>query len=225
MGDDDTSQPGRGLTGFLNSPANWTGLGLASAAVAAPLLGWLPAAWWLAPAGYGLGFVAAGWCFGFPRAASGDWQALESAPADQPDAAALRAAVERIASVATDNPGQRLSPPLQSRVLLLCDQLRELCTQLERSDRALAPEDAFHARQLVLAYLPQALRTYTALDPHAARTQRLDNGRTAQETLAATLDDLSAKAGELAAALRAGDTEAFVNHARFLQEKFGSRKT
>lgn len=223
MSDIEGAAPAGALARFFNSAANWTGLATASAALAVPVLGWLPTAWWLAPLGYGLGFAAAGWCFGFPGRGAQGWQALEAAPADLPSPQALRAALERIAALAQENPGERLAPPIQSRVLLLCEQLRALCTQMERSDRTLAPEDAYHARQIVLGYLPEALRTYAALEPQAARTRRLDNGRTAQETLAATLDDLTAKARELTEALRNGDTQAFLNHAKFLEQKFGSQ--
>lgn len=213
--------PGRGLARFLNSPANWTGLATATAALAVPVLGWLPAAWWLAPLGYGLGFAAAGWFIGFPARDPQGWGALQARGDGLPDPQAMRAALERIASLAQTNPGGRLPDSIQARVLLLCEQLRALCTQMESGDRALSPEDAYHARQLVLGYLPEALRTFTALDPQAARTRRLDNGRTAQDTLAATLDDLGAKTRLLTETLRAGDAEAFLSHARFLKEKFG----
>ncbi len=51
-------------------------------------------------------------------------------------------------------------------------------------------------------------------------TKRLANGHTAQETFAATLDELNAKVVQLSEDLATQDAQAFLNHSQFLQDKF-----
>jgi hypothetical protein len=48
----------------------------------------------------------------------------------------------------------------------------------------------------------------------------LANGRTAQATFDATLDDLGRKVAQLGEDLAAQDAQAFLNHSQFLQDKF-----
>ncbi len=48
----------------------------------------------------------------------------------------------------------------------------------------------------------------------------LSNGRTAEDTFKLTVDDLSAKVLQLHEDLASQDAQAFLNHSKFLQEKF-----
>lgn len=79
---------------------------------------------------------------------------------------------------------------------------------------------SFHARHIALTYLPDALRTYLSIPQQFAMSKRLTNGRTAQETFTATLDDLQHKVTQLSEDLATQDAQAFLNHSQFLQEKF-----
>lgn len=212
------------LLHFLQSSANWCGLGLAS--VALVLSGVGLAQWgsaWLAALGYGAGFAIGGLWLGFPKLSANPWDELVFE--DDGDArATMGNALHAVRQLAERNPGGRLPASLQAEVLKLCQQLANLLDQWERSKGKLSFEEGFHARHIALSYLPDALKTYLSIPPAYASTRLLGNGKTAQDTLRATLDDLSSKVGQLTDDLAAQDAQAFLNHSRFLHEKF-SRKT
>jgi hypothetical protein len=205
---------------FLQSPANWSGIALATAplawqALATPLWG----GWLLAPLGYAVGFGIAGLWFGFPRLRGTAWDALEFD--DQGDARqAMEQALSAVRGLVKHNPEDRLSPGLQARVLALCEQLQQLLAQWDRSKGQLSLEDSFQARHIVLRYLPDALRSYLSIPPRYARTRVLENGRTAEDSFKEAVDDLSGKVLQLTEDLARQDAEAFLNHSRFLAEKF-----
>lgn len=210
------------LAALLHSPANWSGLVLATLALVPQALG-LPlwGGWLLPPLGYAVGFATAGLWFGWPRLRARPWDELEFE--DEGDArAAMDHALEAVRGLVSFNPEDRLSPSLQARVLELCAQLRHLLQQWDRSRGTLSLEETFHARHIVLRYLPEALKTYLSIPPRFARSKVLANGRTAEETFRATVDDLSAKVLQLTEDLASQDAEAFLNHSRFLREKFRS---
>lgn len=210
------------LAALLQSPANWSGLALATLSLAPQAIG-IPlwGGWMLPPLGYAIGFTVAGLWLGFPRLRAQPWDDLEFK--DEGDArAAMDHALESVRSLVNFNPDDRLSPSLQARVLELCDQLRMLLAQWDRSRGHLSLEETFHARHIVLKYLPDALKTYLSIPPRYARTRQLANGRTAEETFRQAVDDLSGKVIQLTEDLASQDAEAFLNHSRFLQEKFRS---
>jgi hypothetical protein len=209
------------LNRLLQSPSNWAGLALATVGLAPQALGWpLAGGWLLPPLGYAVGFAAAGLWFGWPRLKPGAWD-QELTFEDQGDArTAMRTALDAVRRLVQHNPDDRLPASLQTRLLELCGQLRNLLEQWERSRGALSLEESFLARHIVLRYLPEAIKTYLSIPPRFAQTKLLANGRTAEDTLRATVDDLSAKVLQLTEDLALQDAEAFLNHSKFLEEKF-----
>jgi hypothetical protein len=209
------------LANLLQSPSNWSGLALATVALAPQALGWpLWGGWVLPPLGYAVGFAAAGLWFGWPKLRAGGWEeALEFE--DQGDARlAMASALEAVQRLVSYNPEDRLSANLQARLLELCTQLHNLLQQWDRSKGALSLEENFLARHIVLRYLPDAIKTYLSIPPRFARSKVLANGKTAEDTLRATVEDLSAKVLQLTEDLAAQDAEAFLSHSRFLEQKF-----
>ncbi len=210
----------RRITNFLQSPANWGGMWLATLALILSSLGltqWGGTA--LAVLGYGAGFGVAGLWFGFPKWSGNPWDALEFE--DQGDArTSMVNALHAVQQLVDYNPQNRLPASLQSKVLELCKQLNQLLDQWERSKGQLSLEESFHARHIALSYLPDALKTYLSIPKEFAMTKRLSNGHTAQETFVATLDELSQKVGQLGEDLASQDAQAFLNHSQFLQDKF-----
>ncbi|OGB28801.1 MAG: hypothetical protein A3F78_07210 [Burkholderiales bacterium RIFCSPLOWO2_12_FULL_61_40] len=208
------------ISSFLQSPANWGGLGLSTVALVLSSLGlaqWGGGA--LALLGYAAGFGVAGMWFGFPQLTGNRWDALEFE--DQGDTrTSMLTALNAVRQLVDDNPQGRLPAELQSKVLNLCQQLAQLLDQWERSKGQLSLEESFHARHIALRYLPDALKTYLSIPQQFAMAKRLANGRTAQDTFAATLDDLNAKVTQLSEDLATQDAQAFLNHSQFLQEKF-----
>lgn len=214
----------RRLAALLNSPAQWSGLAVATAVVLASAFGVrLPGGWLAVVLGYGLGFGVAGWWFGFSFRRAGRWGALTS-PSCQAADLTLPESVDRLRHLLEANPDTRLSPCLQARALQLCEQLADLAGRLEARPHQLSADDAFHAKRIVTSYLPEALRSYLAIDPRAARSLRLGNGLTAEATLAQSLDELAGEARRLQEALTAQDSEDLLSQARFLQDKFGTRR-
>ena len=207
---------------FLQSPANWCGLALAIAALVLKALGLaLWGHWVLVPLGYAAGFAAGGLWMGFPKFGVQPWDELEFE--DQGDARqAMDRALAAVRQLVSYNPENRLSASLQARVLELCSQLANLLAQWERSKGHLSLEESFHARHIALSYLPDALKTYLSIPPRYAQTRVLANGRTAEDTFKASLEELSAKVTQLTEDLASQDADAFLNHSRFLQAKFSA---
>lgn len=205
---------------FLQSPANWGGMALATLALAPQALGiTLWGGWALAPLGYAAGFATAGLWFGYPSWTAQPWDNLEFE--DQGDAReAMSHALDAVHGLVKFNPEDRLSPSLQARALELCVQLQTLLAQWERSKGTLSLEEGFQARHIAISYLPDALKTYLSIPPKFARTRLLANGQTAEDTFRVTLDDLSNKVVQLTEDLAAQDAEAFLSHSRFLHDKF-----
>ncbi|MES2946238.1 MAG: hypothetical protein V4772_25490 [Pseudomonadota bacterium] len=207
---------------FLQSPANWLGMALATLAL---LLG----AWGLGAAvslalaamGYGAGFGIGGLWWGWPQLAVNPWDEL--AFEDDGDTRSnMVNALGAVRQLVNYNPDDRLPASLQSKALELCQQLGALLEQWERSKGQLSLEESFHARHIALTYLPDALKTYLSIPQKFATTQILANGKTAQATFSATLEDLSHKVNQLAEDLAAQDAQAFLSHSQFLKEKFGA---
>ena len=209
---------------ILTSPANWCGLALAAVPLvlkAAQMLG--PMAFVLALAGYAAGFFVGGSLFGFPRLGTRAWDA-DLTFFDTGDVRrSIETAIEGIRALVQSNPDERLSAALRTRVLDVCQKLEALLAQWESTKGALSLEEEFHARHIALSYLPDALKGYLAIPKSFAAERVLENGRTAHDTLALTLDELSGKVGQLQDDLAGQDAQAFLSHSRFIDNKFASR--
>ena len=208
------------LTRFVQSSANWCGLGLATLALVGSALGLTQ---WggllLAALGYGAGFAVGGVWLGWPKLTGNAWDELEFT--DVGDArTSMSEALGSVRQLVNYNPENRLPASLQTKVLELCKQLAALLDQWERSKGHLSLEESFHARHIALSYLPDALKTYLSIPKEFAASKQLANGMTAQDTFRATLDDLSHKVSELTEDLASQDAQAFLNHSQFLKDKF-----
>jgi hypothetical protein len=206
---------------FLQSPANWCGVGMATLMLVMHGAG-LIGAWWLpmVAAGYATGFgVGVAW-MGWPRMPADPWDELEFR--DEGDARlALERALSAIRKLVEENPDDRLSEALRQKVLLVCDRMEGLLQHWERSKGSLSLEESFHARHIALEYLPDALRGYLSIPAKFAQTRQLANGKTAEQTFSHTLDELAQKTDELTEDLASQDADAFLSHSRFLNAKFG----
>ena len=206
---------------FFNSPANWCGLSLAIGTLILKGIG-LIGSWTLVlpVAGYLVGFVAAGLLLGWPALRQDPLEALRFNEALGEGKEAMLTALAGVRSVTQLNPDNRLSGDLKNRILQLCDAMENLVEQWERSRGKLSLEETFHAQNLAMEYLPDALRSYLSIPPQYARSKKLQNGQTAQETFEATLSDLASKVSELTNDLAEQDAEAFLVHSQFLSKKF-----
>ncbi len=210
----------RKLGRVLQSGANWCGLGLATVAMVGSGLGltaWGGVA--LAALGYGAGFGIGGMWLGFPKLKGNPWDELEFEDAGDARTSMVNA-LTSVRQLVDYNPDARLPASLQTKVLELVQQLSELLDQWERSKGHLSLEESFHARHIALSYLPDALKTYLSIPKQFAATKVLSNGQTAQDTFRATLEDLSVKVSQLTDDLASQDAQAFLNHSKFLQDKF-----
>ena len=84
-------------------------------------------------------------------------------------------------------------------------------------------KDSFHARYIALRYLPDALKSFWSIPAQFATTRPLENGLTADATLGKKVDELGQKVRQLNDALAAHDAQAFLDHSRFLSDKFGTK--
>ncbi len=208
---------------FLQSPANWCGLGLGTVALVLSgggvAAGGALGAAGLAALGYGAGFGVGGLWLGFPKLRGQAWDEL--AFEDDGDArTSMLNALSAVKQLVQHNPDGRLSGALQTRVLELCQQLTNLLDQWDRSKGQLSLQEGFHARHIALRYLPDALKTYLSIPKAFATIKLLSNGKTAEETFKLTLADLSGKVLQLTDDLASQDAQAFLNHSQFLQQKF-----
>jgi hypothetical protein len=209
---------------FLQSPANWCGLGMGAVGLllsgsGLALAGGALGAAGLAALGYGAGFGVGGLWLGFPKLGGNPWDELDFE--DQGDASTTMAnAISSVRQLVNYNPDNRLPGSLQTRVLEVCQQLANLLDQWERSKGKLSLEESFHARHIALSYLPDALKTYLSIPKQFATTKLLANGKTAEETFKLTLEDLDTKVRQLTDDLASQDAQAFLNHSQFLHEKF-----
>jgi hypothetical protein len=212
------------LLRILLSPANWVGLGIATAVLVLKVLGLVGIAWQpLAVLGYAAGFIAGGLWLGFPKLAGPMWEdALEFT--DEGDAReAMSRALSGVRGLVQYNPENRLPASLQASALELCKSLEALLAQWERSKGALSLQEGFHARHIAISYLPDALKAYLSIPAQYASTRVLQDGKTAQDIFRDTLAELEGKVKQLADDLASQDAHAFLVHSRFLHDKFGNR--
>lgn len=206
---------------YLESPANWFAMACAGLAALLLVSGLVDPGPWLASlmivGAYGLGFGAGCLMFGFDGAAAD--QSANQAGAIGDGRHRMVASIAGVRRVIADNPGKRLKRPLREQLKALCDDVDALVRLLDEHRGALSPEQAFRAEQIATRYLPDALRTFLAIPKSFATTEKLDNGRTALETLAAALVDLSAQTRSLKAELVREGARDLVNQAAFLEQK------
>ena len=114
------------ISNFLQSPANWGGIGLSTLALVLSSLGLTQVgAGALAVLGYAAGFGVGGMWFGFPNFSGTPWDALKFE--DQGDArTSMLTALNAVRQLVDHNPQNRLPASLQAKVLELCKQLNSL---------------------------------------------------------------------------------------------------
>jgi hypothetical protein len=209
------------LTRVLFSPANWLGLGFAVGSIALIGLGFVSTRYLaLGLLAYGVGFVVGGAWFGWPQLRGPDWRDITFSDNENTREAAARA-LAGIRRLVGTNPGRRLSAATGIKLARLCDSIEAMLAQWDSAKQGLSLEDTFHARHIALRYLPEALQRFWAIPPQLAQTKALANGLTADATLGQTVDELSQKVHQLSEALAAHDTQAFLDHSKFLSDKFG----
>ena len=211
------------LANFLASPANLTGLGLASLALLARLTGIIDAFWLLIVAGsYGLGWQIGRLAF------SRDRNGLEYREARVSRVA--RGAVERedldeslnrVMRMVTENRGGLFDSALQRAITELCARIRSLIERMEASAGFISSEDAYSAKRIALDYLPGLIESFMAIPRDFAVKKALADGKTARELLHENLAVLQRKAAEMSDDLAAQDARSFLDHARFLRDQFG----
>jgi phage shock protein PspC (stress-responsive transcriptional regulator) len=81
----------------------------------------------------------------------------------------------------------------------------------------------FEVRKIAFEYLPDTLNQYLQLPPSMAKSQRLNSGKTAEETLNEQLSLLDAALHDLAKSLFEKDAGGLLVHGRFLKEKFAEQ--
>jgi hypothetical protein len=209
------------LTRVLFSPANWLGLGFAAASIALIGLGFVSTRYLaLGLLAYGVGYVVGGAWFGWPQLQGPDWREISFGDDENTREAAARA-LAGIRRLVDANPGRRLSAATGMKLTQLCDSIESMLVQWDSAKQGLSIEDTFHARHIALRYLPDALQRFWAIPPQLAQTKALSNGLTADATLGQTADELSHKVQQLSEALAAHDTQSFLDHSKFLSDKFG----
>jgi hypothetical protein len=206
---------------FLTRPALWGGLVLGALPYVLHRLDWIGGDHLklLAFAGFVAGWIIVGRIARRPKPVH-PWEADLAFNASGDARQAIEAALAAMRQVLNRNPENRFDGELQQKLRALLQRMETLLKQWEDSRGVLSLEDDFHARQIAVAYLPDALRGYLSL-PKAYATQKLlENGHTARDTFVQTLDDLDAKVGELQDDLAGQDAQAFLSHSRFIDTKF-----
>ena len=209
------------LQTFLESPANWFAMACAGLAALLLVVGLIEPGPWLAAAlvvgAYAVGFGAGCLMFGFDGAAADLSSNLAGAIGDGRHR--MTAALAGVRRMVADNPGKRLKRPLREQLKALCDEIDALVRLLDEHRDTISPEQAFRAEQIATRYLPDALRAFLAIPKSFAATEKLDNGRTALETLETALVDIGAQARSLKAELVHRGARELVNQASFLEQK------
>ncbi|MFO1424001.1 MAG: hypothetical protein U1F70_10170 [Candidatus Competibacteraceae bacterium] len=211
------------LTGFLSSPANLTGLGLASLALLARLTGIIDAFWLLIVAGsYGLGWQIGRLTFSHDRneLSTGEpWVSpVVRTTAERED---IDESLNRLMRMVAENRGGLFDSAQQRAIIELCAQVRSLIERMEASTGFISARDAHSAKRIALDYLPGLIEGFIAIPREFAAKKTLADGKTACELLHENLAVLQRKATEMSDDLAARDARSFLNHAAFLKNKFG----
>lgn len=208
---------------FLNSPANWCGLAIAIAVVAARSAGQLGAYWWASViVGYLAGYWLGKTLFGAPQLVVTDLDTLDAALVDRDKPEAMEEALEAVRVIAKSNVGRFFSPQQEVALTALTRAIGDLHTEWMRSERNLTLENAFIAQRLAVDYLPETVRGFLAIPPRFATTKIIANNKTAVQLFDESIGEMHRKVMQLQDDLASQDAEAFANHAQFLNQKFGS---
>jgi hypothetical protein len=207
---------------FLNSRANWCGLALAIAVVAARAAGWLGAYWWVSViVGYLAGYWLGKLFFGEPQLVVTDLDALDAALVNRNKPEAMQEALDAVRAVAKSNVGKIFTAQQGAALTALAQAIEDLHAAWMKSKRNLSMEDAFVAERLAVEYLPDTVRGFLAIPPRFANTKVIAQNKTAARLFDETIDEMRAKVEQLQDDLASHDAEAFANHATFLHQKFG----
>jgi hypothetical protein len=201
----------------LSSPANLTGLGLASLALAARLIGWVDSLWLLIVAGsYGLG-----WQIG--RLAFTRQQTLSENPSVQIEAerSDIQDSLNQVLAAVSQNQDGRFDYVLKRTIVELCAQIKTLMVRMETSSAFISTEEIDHVKQIALDYLPRLIESFMAIPGDFAAKNVLAEGKTARELLKEHLAVLQRQTAQMTDDLATRDAASFLKHARFLQQQFG----
>ena len=211
---------------YLNSRANWCGLLLAIAVVAARVMGVIGSGWGvLAFLGYGAGYWAGRTLFGAPQLIVTDLAALDLALTHREAPIAIAETLSAIRDVARLDRANHFNINQQNQVIALADAIEGLHKEWLASGHQLSVEDAFVAKRLALDYLPDTMRRYLAISPKFATTKIVAQNKTAAQLFDDSIREMLNKVDELQNDLASKDADAFVDHAKFLNQKFGSAET
>src|SRR5262245_49747928 len=127
----------------------------------------------------------------------------------------IRDALEKEVKVVSD----KVPPEVLAKVRSIADIITGI---LPRSG-SLPPgsPELFIVQRTALDYLPTALQTYINLPRAYATLHPLQGGKTAKQVLLDQLTLLESKLSEVADDVNKNDTDRFLAHGRFLQDKFG----
>lgn len=112
----------------------------------------------------------------------------------------------------------QLSDEILQRVLSIRNSLREIFPYIE--DINSATSDIYVVRQTAIKYLPETLDNYLQLSPRLAKERKLNNGKTAHDTLLEQLNILDKELKDTIEDLHKNDSKALLAHGRFLKSKF-----
>jgi len=78
----------------------------------------------------------------------------------------------------------------------------------------------FEVQKIAFEYVPDAIQEYLRLPPSMAKTKRLNNGKTAEQSLQDQFLLLDSALDKLSESLFHKDAHGLLVHGRFLKEKF-----
>ena len=135
---------------------------------------------------------------------------------------AIAETLEAIRDVARRDSADHFNIVQQGQVIALADAIDTLHREWLRSGQHLSVEDAFVAKRLALDYLPETVRSYLAIPPKFATTKIVAQNKTPAQLFDDSIREMQHKVEQLQNDLSAKDAEAFVDHAQFLNQKFGA---
>lgn len=197
---------------FLYSPRNIAGCCLAFVGLLLLFTGVISTGWPLIVAG----LYAAG-VLGWPRK-----QIVETeAPGVEVPVETLVQELQRL----VDAVSKRLPDAAQASLLSIQATLADLLPRLRELEvsGALSVESAFTVEETLRRYLPEMLTSYLKLPAAFAKTQPMQDKRTAAQILVDQLHMLDESLKQIARESFAGDVEALVNSGRFLERKLRTK--
>jgi phage shock protein PspC (stress-responsive transcriptional regulator) len=120
----------------------------------------------------------------------------------------------------------RLSERAGAQTLAKLEHIEEKLVFLlnrTRDTQGLFDLNPFQVRKIAYEYLPDALDQYLRLPPAMARSQRLTDGKTAEEALNEQMNLLDHTLQDMAKSLYENDAQGLLIHGRFLKEKFAEQ--